>query len=93
MNKQDFVARLYERARGKHDRSIVKKDVEAFLDVFREVVLKEVLLKADKLNVSGLGQFSARWVESKLKPGEMHLVAHFDYDAKAEAAVFAARLQ
>lgn len=97
MNKQELINEIHEHARhgwGGDSQyecpGITKKEVNAVLYHLGKLVVERVLLKADKVNLPGLGQFHARWVESKLKPGETHLVAHFDYDAKAEARFFAA---
>ena len=97
MNKQELINNIWEHARnGRGDSDqymcagITKKEVNAVLHYLAKMVLT-TLLSADKVNLPGLGQFHARWVESKLNPGEMHLVAHFDYDNKVEAAMFAAK--
>lgn len=97
MNKQELINNIWEHARhGWGDSSqymcagITKKEVNAVLHYLAKMVLM-TLLSADKVNLPGLGQFHASWVESKLRPGEMHLVAHFDYDNKVEAAMFAAK--
>lgn len=98
MNKQELINNIWEHARHGwgHDSQymcpgITKKEVNAVLHYLGKLVVERVLLQADKVNLPGLGQFHARWVESKLKPGETHLVAHFDYDPKVEAALFAAK--
>lgn len=98
MNRQELINEIWEHARngrGDSDRhmcsGITKKEVEAVLHYQGKLLVERVLLQADKVNLPGLGQFSARWVESKLNPGEMHLVAYFDYDNKVEAAVMAAK--
>ncbi len=97
MNRQELINEIWEHARngrGDSDRhmcaGITKKEVEAVLHYQGKLLVERVLLQADKVNLPGLGQFSARWVEDKTSR-EMRLVAYFDYDYKVEAAVMAAK--
>ena len=48
-------------------------------------VVVEVLTNADKVGISGLGQFHASWIG----PDKTTLFAGFDYDKRIEAAIAA----
>lgn len=99
MNKQELIDQIWEHARnGRGDSDqhmcagITKKEVGSVLYYLGKIVVERELLQGGKVNLPGLGQFSARWVEDKTRR-EMRLVAHFDYSNEVEAAVLAARRQ
>lgn len=85
MNKDALIKAVTERMRGCHDRPVVQADVAALLAALREVVVEQVLLRADKVNLPGLGQFHATWIG----PEKKSLFAGFDYDKRVEAAIAA----
>ena len=89
MTKKQLVTLVTERVRGgRHDRSLVKKDVEAVLDELGKVILEEVLLQGDKVSLPNFGCAHAEWLGTGVK---QRLFAQFDWAPAVEKRIVEAR--
>lgn len=79
MNRQDFVTLITDRARrGRWDRSVTKRDVEAILVCLGDVLLEDVLSQGERVSLPRVGQFATR----QAKGGRPFWV--FDFSTEAE---------
>lgn len=86
MNKEGLVNRLHylcsHGEKAYECPTITKKEIASVLHYLPTVIV-EVLTNADKVGISGLGQFHATWIG----PEKTSLFAAFDFDKKVEAAI------